>query len=82
MSMSKYFSKLGRQNNNIKLMFLKKVSPLKKKSGLNTGIAPICSTPPPPILGSCGALLRVNRDILQNATKQRKTSLCWLLKMY
>ena len=40
------------------------------------------SPPPPSILGSRGALLRVNRDILQNATKQRKTSLCWLLKMY
>ena len=37
---------------------------------------------PPYILGSRGALLRVNCDILQNATKQRKTSICWPLKMY
>ena len=34
------------------------------------GIAQIGWTPPPN-LGSCGALLLVNRDILQNATKQR-----------
>ena len=38
--------------------------------------------PPSSILGIRRAILRVNRNILQNATKQRKTSFCWLLKMY
>ena len=36
---------------------------------------------PPSILGSRGPLLRVNRDILQDATKQCKAKFCWLLKM-
>ena len=36
---------------------------------------------PPSILGCCGALLRVNRNILQNMTKQRKLSYCWPLKL-
>ena len=32
------------------------------------------------IFGGCGALLRVNRDIFQNVTKQRKFSFCLALK--
>ena len=45
------------------------------------GHCPNWLNPPPSILGSRGALLRVNRDILQNATKQRKLSYCWPLKL-
>ena len=46
------------------------------------GHCPKRLNPPPSILGSHEALLRLNCDILQNETKERKTSFCWLLKMY
>ena len=57
--------------------------PIFKKKQSKYGHCPNWLNPPPPSnLGSRGALLRVNRDILQNATKQRKTLFCWPLKMY
>ena len=60
-----------------------KGSRLKKQNSLNMGIAQIGWTPPPPSnLGSRGALLRVNRDIFQNATKQRKIPWWWPLEIY